>query len=127
MAPGAPINKIERAHQMYREGRYLQALGFYTEALSMAKTKPQKIALHSNRAACYLKLHHFNKVTLYFICPLFYWFLTWRISFKIISILFIRISIESASCLIAGFTNKSGFDHWNLSYIDYWCFSSLAI
>lgn len=111
MAPGAPINKIERAHQMYREGRYLQALGFYTEALSMAKTKPQKIALHSNRAACYLKLHHFNKVTLYFICPLFYWVLTWRISFKIISILFIRISIESASCLIAGFTNKSGFDH----------------
>ncbi|XP_047951691.1 beta-galactosidase 10-like isoform X2 [Salvia hispanica] len=27
----------------------------------MAKTTPQKIALHSNRAACYLKLHDFNK------------------------------------------------------------------
>ncbi|KAG5546862.1 hypothetical protein RHGRI_018884 [Rhododendron griersonianum] len=57
----APMNKIERAHQMYREGRYEEALGFYTEALAMAKTKPQKIALHSNRAACFLKLHHFNK------------------------------------------------------------------
>ncbi|KAF3438262.1 hypothetical protein FNV43_RR21023 [Rhamnella rubrinervis] len=57
----APSNKIERAHQMYREGRYGEALGFYTEALSMAKTKPQRIALHSNRAACYLKLHDFKK------------------------------------------------------------------
>ncbi|PON58778.1 N-terminal acetyltransferase A, auxiliary subunit [Trema orientale] len=57
----APPNKIERAHQMYREGRYQEALGFYTDALAMAKTKPQKIALHSNRAACYLKLHHFKK------------------------------------------------------------------
>ncbi|KAL3591778.1 hypothetical protein D5086_010418 [Populus alba] len=54
-------NKIERAHQMYRDGNYEEALGFYTEALSMAKTKPQKIALHSNRAACYLKLHDFKK------------------------------------------------------------------
>lgn len=55
------MNKIERAHQMYRDGRYEEALDFYTEALSMAKTKPQKIALHSNRAACYLKLHDFKK------------------------------------------------------------------
>lgn len=47
---------------MYREGRYGQALGFYTEALSVAKTKPQRIALHSNRAACHLKLHDFQKV-----------------------------------------------------------------
>ncbi|KAJ6305256.1 hypothetical protein OIU76_002482 [Salix suchowensis] len=54
-------NKIETAHQMYRDGNYEEALGFYTEALSMAKTKPQKIALHSNRAACYLKLHDFKK------------------------------------------------------------------
>ncbi|XP_004294125.1 PREDICTED: sperm-associated antigen 1 isoform X1 [Fragaria vesca subsp. vesca] len=57
----APANKIERAHLMYREGKYEEALGFYTEALSMAKTKPQKIALHSNRAACFLKLHLFKK------------------------------------------------------------------
>lgn len=56
-------NKIETAHQMYRDGNYEEALGFYTEALSMAKTKPQKIALHSNRAACYLKLHDFKKVS----------------------------------------------------------------
>ncbi|XP_061358165.1 uncharacterized protein LOC133302414 [Gastrolobium bilobum] len=54
-------NKIERAHQMYRDGRYGEALGFYTEAIAMAKTKPQKIALHSNRAACFLKLHDFKK------------------------------------------------------------------
>ncbi|KAK8602720.1 hypothetical protein V6N13_084925 [Hibiscus sabdariffa] len=57
----ASFDKIERAHQMYREGRHGEALGFYTEALAVAKTKPQKIALHSNRAACYLKLHHFKK------------------------------------------------------------------
>ncbi|MED6121114.1 hypothetical protein PIB30_027184 [Stylosanthes scabra] len=54
-------NKIERGHQMYREGRYREALGFYTEAIAIAKTKPHKIALHSNRAACFLKLHHFKK------------------------------------------------------------------
>ncbi|KAJ9139614.1 hypothetical protein P3X46_030359 [Hevea brasiliensis] len=57
----APSNKIDTAHQMYRDGKYEQALGFYTDALSMAKTKPQKIALHSNRAACFLKLHDFKK------------------------------------------------------------------
>lgn len=56
-----PSNKIERAHQMYREGRHEEALGFYTEALTMAKTKTQSIAVHSNRAACYLKLHDFKK------------------------------------------------------------------
>ncbi|KAF6159572.1 hypothetical protein GIB67_032343 [Kingdonia uniflora] len=55
------LNKIERAHQMYRDGHYEEALGFYTEALAMAKTKAQKIALHSNRAACFLKLHDFKK------------------------------------------------------------------
>ncbi|KAK7324327.1 hypothetical protein VNO77_27860 [Canavalia gladiata] len=57
----ASSNRIERAHQMYRDGRYGEALGFYTEAIAMAKTNPQKIALHSNRAACYLKLHDFKK------------------------------------------------------------------
>lgn len=46
---------------MYREGKYEEALEFYTDALSLAKTKPQKIALHSNRAACFLKLLLFNK------------------------------------------------------------------
>lgn len=55
------LNRIERAHQMYREGKYEEALVFYTDALSLAKTKPQKIALHSNRAACYLKLHDFKQ------------------------------------------------------------------
>jgi hypothetical protein len=60
------LNKIERGHQMYRDGLYKEALGFYTEAIGMAKTNPQKIALHSNRAACFLKLHHFKKVLLFF-------------------------------------------------------------
>ncbi|KAF5728102.1 protein unc-45 A [Tripterygium wilfordii] len=57
----APANKIDRAHQLYRDGRYNEALSFYTDALFMAKTKAPKIALHSNRAACYLKLHEFKK------------------------------------------------------------------
>ncbi|XP_059282940.1 uncharacterized protein LOC132036590 [Lycium ferocissimum] len=61
MASPATINKIERAHQMYREGKYSEALGYYTDALSLAKTNSQKIALHSNRAACFLKLHDFKK------------------------------------------------------------------
>ncbi|KAI0496988.1 hypothetical protein KFK09_023314 [Dendrobium nobile] len=55
------LNKIERAHRMYRELKHRDALALYTEALGMAKNKAQKIALHSNRAACYLKLHDFNK------------------------------------------------------------------
>ncbi|XP_030528537.1 sperm-associated antigen 1 [Rhodamnia argentea] len=61
MASSGTLSLIERAHQMYRDGLYEAALGFYTEALAMAKTRPQRIALHSNRAACYLKLHDFKK------------------------------------------------------------------
>ncbi|XP_009608512.1 uncharacterized protein LOC107773707 [Nicotiana tabacum] len=61
MASSGTMNKIERAHLMYREGKYAEALGFYTDALSLTKTKSQKIALHSNRAACFLKLHDFKK------------------------------------------------------------------
>ncbi|KAJ8751972.1 hypothetical protein K2173_000718 [Erythroxylum novogranatense] len=61
MMAASPLNKIETAHQMYRDGNYEEALGFYTEALLTVKTKPQKIALHSNRAACFLKLHDFKK------------------------------------------------------------------
>ncbi|KAG9143906.1 hypothetical protein Leryth_016103 [Lithospermum erythrorhizon] len=64
MASTSPMNTIEIGHQMYREGKYENALGYYTEALSTAKTKPQIIALHSNRAACYLKLHDFKKAAL---------------------------------------------------------------
>ncbi|CAL1391259.1 unnamed protein product [Linum trigynum] len=60
-SPQSPASKIEAAHQLYREGKHAPALGFYTEALAAAKTKPQRIALHSNRAACYLKLHDFKK------------------------------------------------------------------
>ncbi|WCJ37039.1 Tetratricopeptide repeat (TPR)-like superfamily protein [Euphorbia peplus] len=55
------LNKIEMAHQIYRDGKYEEALGFYTDALSIAKTKAQRISLHSNRAACYLKLHLFKE------------------------------------------------------------------
>ncbi|KFK35538.1 hypothetical protein AALP_AA4G003500 [Arabis alpina] len=54
-------SKVEKGHQLYRDGKYKEALLFYTEALRAAKVKPQKIALHSNRAACYLKLHDFKK------------------------------------------------------------------
>ncbi|XP_073002714.1 uncharacterized protein [Typha latifolia] len=60
-AAATALGKIESAHQMYREGQHEEALGLYTEALAMAKTKAQRIALHSNRAACYLKLHDFKK------------------------------------------------------------------
>ncbi|KAL8171692.1 hypothetical protein V2J09_023496 [Rumex salicifolius] len=56
-----PVNKVEMAHQLYRDGQYDEALELYTDALSTAKTRIHKIALHSNRAACYLKLHDFKK------------------------------------------------------------------
>ncbi|KAJ3693533.1 hypothetical protein LUZ60_009013 [Juncus effusus] len=55
------LNRIERAHQLYREGSHEDALELYSEALNLAKSKAQKIALHSNRAACYLKMHDFKK------------------------------------------------------------------
>lgn len=55
------MNKVERGHQMYREGRYSEALAVYSDALAVAKSKPQKIALHSNRAACFLKLYLFKQ------------------------------------------------------------------
>ncbi|KAK9741295.1 hypothetical protein RND81_03G095800 [Saponaria officinalis] len=57
----AALNKVEKAHHMYRDGRYADALGFYSAALSIAKNTPQRIALHSNRAACFLKLHDFKQ------------------------------------------------------------------
>lgn len=65
--PG-PASRIERAHKMYREGMHEEALAFYTEALVMARSKAQRIALHSNRAACYLKLHDFKKVISSSVC-----------------------------------------------------------
>ncbi|CAA6669875.1 unnamed protein product [Spirodela intermedia] len=57
----ASMSRVERAHKLYREGMHEEALAFYTEALVMARSKAQRIALHSNRAACYLKLHDFKK------------------------------------------------------------------
>ncbi|PNT61851.1 hypothetical protein BRADI_5g21850v3 [Brachypodium distachyon] len=53
---------VERAHELYRGGRHREALELYTAALAAARGHPaQRIALHSNRAACYLKLHDFHK------------------------------------------------------------------
>lgn len=46
---------------MYREGQHVEALELYTQALALARTNSQKIAFHSNRAACFLKLHDFKK------------------------------------------------------------------
>lgn len=60
-AKAAPANTVEAAHQLYRDSQYDEALELYTEALSTAKTRVHRIALHSNRAACYLKLHDFKK------------------------------------------------------------------
>ncbi|KAH7429011.1 hypothetical protein KP509_09G027200 [Ceratopteris richardii] len=54
-------SRTERAHLKYREGNYEEALQLYSEALAAAKLLQHKIALHSNRAACYLKLRNFRK------------------------------------------------------------------
>lgn len=56
------LDRVEKAHLLYREGKHEEALGLYSEALNLAKSKAQKIALHSNRAACYLKMHDFKQV-----------------------------------------------------------------
>ncbi len=55
---------VEQAHELYRGGRHRDALELYTAALAAARGPAQRIALHSNRAACYLKLHDFHKVSL---------------------------------------------------------------
>lgn len=73
----ASASKVEKGHQLYRDGKYKEALLFYTDALTSAKAKPHKIALHSNRAACFLKLHDFNKVP-----PTWISCLKWSIEFK---------------------------------------------
>ncbi|KAF2935849.1 uncharacterized protein [Oryza sativa Japonica Group] len=52
---------VEQAHELYRGGRHRDALELYTAALAAARGPAQRIALHSNRAACYLKLHDFHK------------------------------------------------------------------
>ena len=61
----APVTRIETAHRMYREGMHEEALDLFTEALAIATSKAQRIVLHSNRAACYLKLRDFKKVVHY--------------------------------------------------------------
>ncbi|KAG8043489.1 hypothetical protein GUJ93_ZPchr0458g22885 [Zizania palustris] len=52
---------VEQAHELYRGGRPREALELYSAALAAARAPAQRIALHSNRAACYLKLHDFHK------------------------------------------------------------------
>ncbi|KAH7436270.1 hypothetical protein KP509_05G011300, partial [Ceratopteris richardii] len=54
-------SRTERAHQKYREGNYEEALLLYNEALGGAKLLQHKITLHSNRAACYLKLRSYRR------------------------------------------------------------------
>ncbi|XP_057522313.1 uncharacterized protein LOC130802358 [Amaranthus tricolor] len=70
MATPTPLNMVEKAHQLYREGRFTQALSLYSDSLSIAKTKAQKIALHSNRAACFLKLYDFKQAAAECTCVL---------------------------------------------------------
>ncbi|KAL3702006.1 hypothetical protein R1sor_020028 [Riccia sorocarpa] len=57
----AALSRTERAHQKYRDGDYLEALKLYSSALAVAKRAPHRIALHSNRAACHLKLHSYKE------------------------------------------------------------------
>lgn len=57
----AALSKTERAHGEYRAGRYKEALKLYSSALAAAKRAPHRIALHSNRAACYLKLQNYKE------------------------------------------------------------------
>ncbi|KAI5011424.1 hypothetical protein ZWY2020_013561 [Hordeum vulgare] len=49
------------AHEVYRGGRHREALELYSAALAAARGHAQRIALHSNRAACYPTLPAFHK------------------------------------------------------------------
>ncbi|XP_015691576.2 protein unc-45 homolog A [Oryza brachyantha] len=60
-AAAAAAAAVEQAHELYRGGRHREALELYTAALAAARGTAQRIALHSNRAACYLKLHDFHQ------------------------------------------------------------------
>ncbi|RWR81905.1 protein unc-45 A [Cinnamomum micranthum f. kanehirae] len=55
------FNKIEKAHQLYRDGRHEEALGFTRTHLRSLRTSLRGSLSIANRAACYLKLHDFNK------------------------------------------------------------------
>lgn len=55
------ITKTEKAHQKYRAAQYAEALELYTEALNAATQLNHRIALHSNRAACHLKLQEYKR------------------------------------------------------------------
>jgi hypothetical protein len=56
------LTRTEKAHQKYREGKYSDALELYTDALNAASQVNHRVALHSNRAACHLKLQSYKQV-----------------------------------------------------------------
>ncbi|KAG6548548.1 hypothetical protein Mapa_010036 [Marchantia paleacea] len=59
----AALSRTERAHQKYRDGEFTEALKLYSSALAVAKRAPHRIALHSNRAACHLKLQSYKEAS----------------------------------------------------------------
>lgn len=56
------LTRTEKAHQKYREGKYSEALELYSDALNAASQVNHRVALHSNRAACHLKLQSYKQV-----------------------------------------------------------------
>ncbi|EFJ06393.1 hypothetical protein SELMODRAFT_162336 [Selaginella moellendorffii] len=55
------VSQTERGHERFREGKYEEALELYWDALAAATLDSHRIALHSNRAACYLKLRKYKE------------------------------------------------------------------
>jgi tetratricopeptide (TPR) repeat protein len=55
------LTRTEKAHQKYREGKYTEALELYTDALNATTQVNHRVALHSNRAACHLKLQNYKQ------------------------------------------------------------------
>eukprot|EP00850_Spirogloea_muscicola_P015326 SM000116S24247 [mRNA] locus=s116:443901:445841:+ [translate_table: standard] len=51
----------EQAHRCFRQGDFASAAALYARALRAAPTPAQALALHSNRAACFLKLRNLPK------------------------------------------------------------------
>ena len=56
--PALAEKERERGNQLFKEGKFAEAVQSYTEAIKRAETDPRAYA---NRAACYLKLAAVNE------------------------------------------------------------------
>ncbi|KAL3682649.1 hypothetical protein R1sor_000671 [Riccia sorocarpa] len=59
----AALSRTEIAHLKFRGGDYSEDLKLYSCASAVAERAPHRISLHSNRAACHLRLQSYKEVS----------------------------------------------------------------